>query len=98
MSAKVTGLIEIRDMKILQDTLKKMKIDFTANDKNVSISRRWNNIVFNHDKVTYDDVDKNIVTNISVEYAKNFKISELDQLGEVYQVEETNDFVKINVM
>jgi hypothetical protein len=98
MSAQITAKIEIRDMRILKDTLEKMGYKFTETGNEISINTGYRGIRFCGDKVTYDSGQGQTVNEIKCQYALNFKKQELANLGLPFEVVETEKQIEISVL
>ena len=77
MSTKVNIKTEIRDSKILKDTLKQLNINYKESDSLISISAAYHNTSFNllDGTVSYDDMNKEKVNQICRNYQKNLVVS-----------------------
>lgn len=77
MSTKVNIKTEIRNSRILKDTLKQLNINFTEENDIITVAQRYNNTVFNlkNGSIDYDDMQKNNVEKICRNYQKNLVIS-----------------------
>ena len=98
MSAQITAKIEIRDMRILKDTLEKLNFKFKESNGQISINEGYRGIVFNGDKVTFDSGQQHTIDNIKSQYALNFKKQELANLGLPFEVVETEKQIEISVL
>ena len=99
MSAKVEAKIEIREMRILKDTLEKMGYKYNENGNCLSVRAGYRDIHFDLDnqKATHDSGESHIVQDIKVQYALSFEKNRLAQLGATFDVVETDEKIEILV-
>jgi len=99
MSAKVEAKIEIRDMRILKDTLTRMGYKTNERNNGIAIKEGYRDIFFDLDKqkVVHDSYEASTVNNIKAQYAFDFEKNRLAQLGATFDVVETEDRIEILV-
>jgi hypothetical protein len=98
MSCQITAKIDIRDMRILKDTLEKMGYKFKESGKGITVNEGYRSIRITESEVTFDTGNEHIVNDIKVQYAFNFKKQELASLGLPYEVVETEKQIEISVL
>ena len=97
MSAKVECIAEVRNITILKETLREQKIKFNENDNVVSISRNYNNMIFDFNdnkknNVSYDSDDKEFVHSVMRNYQKNVVLDKAAKEGHTIEsCEETEN-------
>lgn len=97
MSSKIHVKCEMRDRKILADTLTKLGYKFNEHDKIIRVKAGYQHIDISETDISCDSADRSIVSQIKVEYQKNLQLSQLALTGEQYEVVETEDKVSIYV-
>jgi hypothetical protein len=102
MSAHITVQSEIRNMRILKDTLTEMGYNFAdtgSNQEVVEIQRSYHNIRFstNDGQVSFDDANTKEVNTIKRTYSVNFcKDFAIKEGMEAKVTEEANGEVTVN--
>lgn len=95
MSCKIQTLFAVRDLKIMEDTISRMGYKYEKQNEKLTIKKRYNNIVISEQMVTCDSDNKNEVDKIKIEYGRDLGVSIVEEMGALYQVEETKDEILI---
>jgi len=91
MSGKINTKFAVREMKIMEDCLKKLGFAYSKEGEHLVIARAYNDIVISEDGISCDTVNHGEVEQIQFEYGKEFAIQGVEQRGEMYEMEETKD-------
>lgn len=97
MSRKIEAKIEIRDMKILKDTLNKMGFSTKDNGKTIRASKNYTTFNFSEGSVLMDDMHRHELEPVLSQYAKNFEVAQLEMKGRLYNINETENEIIIGV-
>lgn len=97
MSGKIIVRGELRDRKILKDTLEQMGLTFTENGSGPIQVQSHYGMTISETEINCDTVDRHTANEIKAQYQKNFQISQLALTGESYEVVETADKISIFV-
>lgn len=97
MSTKVIISFQVTDMLIMEQSLKKLKHEFSKNSNGLSIKRSYQNIDITKEQITYDSMDRNVVEKIMYEFQKDFQVHERIIRGELFEVTETSNEIVILV-
>ena len=95
MSCKIETAFAVREMKIMEDTLQKLGYSFSKMNNSLTIKKRFNNIIISHTKVSCDSDNTIEVEKIKSEYSKNVYVSEFENEGVIYEIEETKNEIVI---
>ena len=98
MSSKVQTKFAVREMKVMEDNLKKLGYTYSKNQNGtLSIDRRYHKIEISENSVDYDSDDASIANKIKFGYTKELAIRDTEERGEIYEIEETSDEITILV-
>jgi hypothetical protein len=102
MSTKVNVNTEIRNSKILKDTLEQLKIKCNEDKQNeiITIQIAYNNMIFDlkNGHVSYDSGHKGQIDNINRNYQKNLVLMNANKNNHVVEsVNESNDGIIITL-
>jgi hypothetical protein len=99
MSGKINVACELRDQKILADTLVKMGLTAsTEKDGRMTIKRPYMNMEIGIEKIDCDSMDRGMADNIKVQYQKNLQLNTLNIQGDMYEIVENSEKISIYVM
>lgn len=97
MSCKIQTKFAIREMRVMEDTLKKMGFAYDKVEGKLVISRPHYPIEISENEISCDSMNSREIDNIKVEYAKTVAINGIEERGEMYQMEETENEITILV-
>jgi len=96
MSCKIQTQFAVREMKIMEDTLKKLGYSFNKHSGTLQVTGHSGyGITVAENEIHYDSVDKSNVDTIKVEYSRALALSMVEKEGALYQMEETNNEIII---
>lgn len=95
MSNKIVCSFEIKDMVLMEETLKRIKFDCCKRGNSLVIDAYG--IVLESNKISGDSMFKKEISKIKYEYQRDFEIRERALRGETYELSETKDEIIIIV-
>jgi len=97
MSGKISVLFEVKNMTIMEETLKRLNHAFSKQDNSLIVKRSYYNIVIEKNNISCDSMNRNEVESIKAEYQRDFQIHERTIRGETFEVTETSNEIVIMV-
>lgn len=96
MSGQIITQFAVREMKIMEDTLKKMGFSFSKKEKSLIVTlKNSRQATIKEEEIICYDYDKKEIDKIKIEYGRNLAISLAERDGLLYEMIETEDEITI---
>ena len=98
MSAKIEVQTTIRDLRLCEDAVNNLGFKFEKVNGKLEIKRNYHNIVISDNgHISFDDMDKKMISQIKTEYNKLHIVNEAEMNGELYEIVENDQEIRITV-